>query len=174
MKNLIITLLLFIIGFGSISAKKDYKKDYKNPVKIDTVFHIGKYIANTLWYNTVTLNVDKYNNYYLAINMIGFKDDPRKNDIKIYLNDSTYSTYDLRFEKRIKGGSFIYYDPPSVTAHVYTFGYSITASSYYHEGNPPQKYNLIYCIYPISKEFADLIKDKGIIYIKISGWSTIK
>ena len=40
MKNLIITLLLFIIGFGSISAKKDYKKDYKNPVKIDTVLNI--------------------------------------------------------------------------------------------------------------------------------------
>lgn len=159
MKNLIITLLLFIIGFGSISAKKDYK----NPVKTENLIYFNIVLPDKkVLPKVLVLNVDRYNNYYLTVNMMGHdkNENPRGNDILLKVNDSIYT---VKFKKRIMVYDHSTYEQvysPSLVTTTSIYGFSSYSRTYIDDGKRKFDYKRAYCIYPISKEFADLIKDK--------------
>ncbi len=161
MRKLITLIILLVIGFGLASAKKDYN----NPVKIDTIAILemtNKY--NKTVYRYMFVDVDKYDNYFISINVTRFTDEG-DDDIQIKVKGIDYK---LRFRKNTSEYAYSYYTN-SYIASTTTIGNTTTTTV-----EPEIKsWYYWYSIYPISKELYDLIKNNGIEEMKVDGVSPI-
>lgn len=158
MRKLITLITLLVIGFGLASAKR-IKTDYKHPVRTDTIATlIMTNPHNKTVYRYLSVDVDKYENYFITVNVNRFTDEG-EDDIQIKVDGKDYK---IKYRKTVMVYGYSYYPKvPSYT--ITTIGNTITAEpkledwSYFHS------------IYPISKELYYLIKSNGIERMKVDG-----
>lgn len=158
MRKLIILIILLVIGFGLAEAKRT-KTDYKNPVRTDTIALLEMTNSNNKTvYRYLSIDVDKYDNYFITVNVNRFTDEG-DDDIQIKVDDKYYR---IKYRKSITVYGYSWYpEVPSYT--ITTIGNTTTVE--------PKKNYWYYwhSIYPISKEIYDLIKNKGIEEMKVDG-----
>lgn len=167
MKQLITLIVLIVLGFGLASAKTDYK----NPVKSDKVAELVLTTAsNKTVYRDLFIAVDKYDNYFISINVNYFKN-KGKDDLQVKVKGNDYR---IKLDKSIKVKAYSFYPnlpTYNVTTNITTIGNMTTART----NISPQKYDYFnfYSIYPISKELYDLIKGNGIEEVAVDGVAPI-
>ena len=158
MRKLIIIIALLLIGVGLASAKR-IKTDYKHPVRTDTIATlIMTNPLNKTVYRYLSVDVDKYENYFITVNVNRFTDEG-DDYIQIKVDGKDYK---IKYRKTVMVYGYSYYPKvPSYT--ITTIGNTTTAEpkledwSYFHS------------IYPISKELYYLIKSNGIERMKVDG-----
>lgn len=169
MKHLLI-LILLVFGFGLASAKTDYK----NPVQSEKVAELILTTAsNTTVYRDMFLAVDKYDNYFISVNVNYFKN-KGKDDLQVKVNGTDYR---LKLAESIKAkvkDFYVYPDPTSVKVTITTTKIGNTYITSSSIGGDILGWYDFYSIYPISKELYDLIKDNGIEGVAVDGIAPIK
>lgn len=162
MKKLILLITLLIIGFGLAEAKRT-KTDYKNPVRTDTVALLEMTNShNKTVYRYMSVDVDKYGNYFITVNVNRFSDEG-DDDIQIKVAGKDYK---IKYRKTVMVYGYSYYPKvPSYTVTTTTIGNTTTTTV-----EPKLKdWSYFHSIYPISKELYDLIRNYGIEGIKVDG-----
>ena len=159
-----------MFGFGLASAKTDYK----NPVQSEKVAELILTTAsNTTVYRDMFLAVDKYDNYFISVNVNYFKN-KGKDDLQVKVNGTDYR---LKLAESIKAkvkGFYVYSDPTSVKVITTTTKIGNTYTTHSSIGRDILGWYDFYSIYPISKELYNLIKDNGIEGVSVEGIAPIK
>lgn len=169
MKQLITLLALLVFGLGLASAKTDYK----NPVKSDKVAELILTTAsNKTVYRDLFIAVDKYDNYFISVNVNYFKN-KGKDDLQVMVKGNNYR---IKLAKTIKvkvKDKYVYPDPNTikVTTRTTKIGNTYTTTS--SIGREILGWYDFYSIYPISKELYNLIKDNGIEEVAVEGVAPI-
>lgn len=141
-----ILFMALIIGFGAFA-----KSDYKNPIESKPVAELVIQ-PTTNKYNTVKRNmyiaVDKYDNYFISINVNYFVN---KGKDALEVTFTNGDTVTLELDKSIKVEADTFYDiSKRMNLHKVT-------------------YYQYFSIYPITAEQYQLIKDNGIENIRVEG-----
>lgn len=162
MRKLIILITLLMIGFGLASAKR-IKTDYKHPVRTDTIATlIMTNPHNKTVYRYLSVDVDKYENYFITVNVNRFTDEG-EDDIQIKVDGKDYK---IKYRKTVMVYGYSYYPKvPSYTITTTTIGNTTTTTA-----EPKlEDWSYFHSIYPISKELYYLIKSNGIEGMKVDG-----
>lgn len=169
MKQLITLLVILVFGFGLASAKTDYK----NPVKSDKVPELILTTAsNKTVYRDLFIAVDKYDNYFISINVNYFKN-KGKDDLQIKVEGKDYR---IKLAQSIKAkvkDYCVYPAPTSIKVTTTTTKIGNTYTTHSSIGREMLGWYNFYSIYPISKELYDLIKDNGIEEVAVDGVAPI-
>lgn len=159
-----------MFGFGLASAKTDYK----NPVQSEKVAELILTTAsNTTVYRDMFLAVDKYDNYFISVNVNYFKN-KGKDDLQVKVNGTDYR---LKLAESIKAkvkDFYVYSDPTSIKVVTTTTKIGNNYTTHSSIGRDILGWYDFYSIYPISKELYDLIKDNGIEGVAVDGIAPIK
>lgn len=157
-----------MFGFGLASAKTDYK----NPVQSEKVAELILTTAsNTTVYRDMFLAVDKYDNYFISVNVNYFKN-KGKDDLQVKVNGTDYR---LKLAESIKAKvKGFYSDPTSIKVITTTTKIGNTYTTRSSIGRDILGWYDFYSIYPISKELYNLIKDNGIEEVSVEGIAPIK
>lgn len=158
MRKLIIIIALLLIGVGLASAKR-IKTDYKHPVRTDTIATlIMTNPLNKTVYRYLSVDVDKYENYFITVNVNRFTDEG-EDDIQIKVDGKDYK---IKYRKTVMVYGYSYY--PKVPS------YTITTICNTTTAEPKlEDWSYFHSIYPISKELYYLIKSNGIERMKVDG-----
>lgn len=164
-----ILLIVLTIGFGAFA-----KSDYKNPIESQPVAELVIQPTSNK-YNTVKRNmyvaVDKYDNYFISINVNYFKN-KGKDAIQITFTNGDSVT--LKLDSSIKVKAYSYY-PSNPTYRVTTTAHTVGNYTTANTTVTREKYDYFefFSIYPITKEQYELIKENGIESIRVEGIESI-
>lgn len=145
-----ILLIVLTIGFGAFA-----KSDYKNPIESKPVAELVIQ-PTTNKYNTVKrdmyIAVDKYDNYFISINVNYFKN-KGKDAIQITFRNGDTATLELDKSIKVEADTYFYISDRL----------NISKQTYFQ----------FFSIYPITKEQYEMIRDNGIESIKVEGIESI-
>jgi hypothetical protein len=162
---MLILLITLIIGFSAFA-----KSDYKNPVESEKIYTMAIYpTPNSKVERELFICTDKYENYYLNINVNYFV---KKGKDKLEITLTNDSTYTLKLGESFKQLAYTFYSEHSeIRANTTVSRIGNTTFVNTTVGEYRQKYNYhnFYSAYPISIELYELIKEIGIKEIKVEG-----